>query len=99
MKNTRMFMGLWKCGTIAQYSLGNSAIQRESSMRWKRRSLQTIKNCQLQCFDPRSQDRGDIQLSESASHGIPIIERKDLHYDPKIDEIRRGTFGAIYKAS
>ena len=53
----------------------------------------------LPLVDSRSQDRGDIQLSESASYGIPIIERKDLHYDPKIDEIGRGTFGAVYKVT
>ena len=53
----------------------------------------------LPLVDSRSQDRGDIQLSESASYGIPIIERKDLHYDPKIDEIGRDTFGAVYKAT
>ena len=37
--------------------------------------------------------------SESVSYGIPMIQRKDLHYDPKIDEIGRGTFGAVYKAT
>ena len=37
--------------------------------------------------------------SESVSYGIPMIERKDLHYDPKIGEIGRGTFGAVYKAT
>lgn len=37
--------------------------------------------------------------SDSASLGIPFIERSDLKYDPKVDEIGRGTFGAVYKAS
>jgi serine/threonine protein kinase len=39
--------------------------------------------------------------SESVSYGVPIIEKKDLLYDPKTDEIGRGTgtFGAVYKAS
>jgi serine/threonine protein kinase len=50
------------------------------------------------------QDENRITLveneeSETVSYGIPMIEKKDLHYDPKIDEIGRGTFGAVYKAS
>ena len=35
----------------------------------------------------------------TASYRVPFIERSDLQYDPKVDEIGRGTFGAVYKAT
>ena len=41
----------------------------------------------------------DEQSTHTASYGVPLIEKKDLKYDPKVDEIGRGTFGAVYKAS
>ena len=39
------------------------------------------------------------QCTQTASYGVPLIEKKDLKYDPKTDEIGRGIFGAVYKAS
>ena len=37
--------------------------------------------------------------ADTVSYGVPFIDRQDLQYDPKLDEIGRGTFGAVYKAS
>ena len=36
--------------------------------------------------------------SENVPYGVPFIERGDLQFDSKRDEIGRGTFGAVYKA-
>ena len=77
------------------------------------RVVQVVKcsiNSEVQSDSSRLSEHGSVhekdmstlvqnKNSESVSYGIPMIERKDLHYDPKIDEIRRGTFGAVYKAT